>query len=84
MQAGVVLLAIGEGRVSALRMRKAIIVNSCSECGLPVMEHCEDINLTGKGQMNEGEIAESLGLTGIPAASAARLASSMSTRSSAA
>jgi dihydroorotase len=39
------------------------------ECGLPVMEHCEDINLTGKGQMNEGEFAGSLGLAGIPAES---------------
>jgi len=39
------------------------------ECGRPMMEHCEDTNLTGKGQMNEGRLAERLGLAGIPAAS---------------
>ncbi len=39
------------------------------ECGLPCMEHCEDLNLTGKGQMNAGEFAASLGLAGIPAES---------------
>lgn len=48
-------------------MRRAL--EFTHECGLPAMEHCEDVNLTGKGQMNEGEFAESLGLTGIPAAS---------------
>jgi len=36
--------------------------------GLPVIDHCEDINLTTDGLINEGAISASLGLRGIPAA----------------
>jgi dihydroorotase len=36
--------------------------------GLPVIDHCEDIELSKGGQMNEGAIATRLGLQGIPAA----------------
>jgi len=34
--------------------------------GLPVISHCEDLNLTVGGAMNEGAVATRLGLTGIP------------------
>ncbi len=33
---------------------------------LPIIDHCEDINLSRDGQMNEGALAASLGLRGIP------------------
>lgn len=35
---------------------------------LPIIDHCEDINLTDGGVMNEGWIADKLGLRGMPAA----------------
>jgi len=34
--------------------------------GLPVISHCEDLNLQGEGVMNEGTVATQMGLTGIP------------------
>ena len=39
------------------------------ELGLPVIDHCEEPSLIEGGQMNEGELAERLGLRGIPPAS---------------
>jgi dihydroorotase len=39
------------------------------ELGLPVIDHCEEPSLIEGGQMNEGELAERLGLRGIPSAS---------------
>jgi dihydroorotase len=33
---------------------------------IPVMEHCEDMNLTGEGVMHEGAVSLRLGLRGIP------------------
>jgi len=36
--------------------------------GLPIIEHCEDLSLSGSGLMNEGDLANILGLPGIPAA----------------
>ncbi len=36
---------------------------------LPLMEHCEDLNLAHSGQMHEGEVSTRLGLRGIPGAS---------------
>ncbi|MEW5945574.1 MAG: dihydroorotase [bacterium] len=36
--------------------------------GIPVMSHCEDLNLTAGGLMNEGVVSTRLGLAGIPAA----------------
>jgi len=36
---------------------------------LPVLSHCEDARLTGKGQITSGAQADSLGLNGIPAES---------------
>lgn len=37
--------------------------------GLPVISHCEDKTLAGKGVMHEGELSTRLGLRGIPSAS---------------
>jgi dihydroorotase len=37
--------------------------------GIPVIDHCEDRNLTASGVMNEGFVSTVLGLKGIPAAS---------------
>lgn len=34
--------------------------------GLPVIEHCEDLNLTAKGVAHEGKVATELGLAGYP------------------
>ena len=34
--------------------------------GRPVIDHCEDVNLSAGGQMNEGIVATRLGLPGIP------------------
>ncbi len=34
--------------------------------GVPVISHCEDLNLSNGGHMNEGVISTELGLTGIP------------------
>lgn len=36
--------------------------------GLPIIAHCEDVNLSAKGVMHEGYVSTILGLTGIPAA----------------
>ena len=33
---------------------------------LPVLSHCEDMNLSGRGVMNEGKVSVELGLKGIP------------------
>ncbi|UCF91520.1 MAG: dihydroorotase, partial [Desulfobacterales bacterium] len=48
-------------------MRKAL--EYAQECGLLVISHCEDLNLTAGGVMNEGVVARQLGLGGIPNAS---------------
>ncbi len=37
--------------------------------GIPVIDHCEDRNLSASGVMNEGYVSTVLGLKGIPAAS---------------
>ncbi len=35
----------------------------------PIIDHCEDLNLSDKGVMNEGSVSAELGLAGIPNAS---------------
>jgi dihydroorotase len=37
--------------------------------GLPVISHCEDLNLSRNGVMNEGAVSTRLGLKGVPRAS---------------
>jgi dihydroorotase len=39
------------------------------ELGVPVIEHCEDPSLAAGGVVNEGAVAEKLGVKGVPAAS---------------
>lgn len=36
---------------------------------IPVIDHCEDLNLTGNGVMFEGDVSTALGVGGIPGAS---------------
>lgn len=47
-------------------MKKAMIY--AGQFGLPVISHCEDVNLAGGGSMNEGYVSTLLGLRGIPSA----------------
>jgi dihydroorotase len=46
----------------------ALAMETAGSIGIPVIEHCEDPNLSRDGQMNDGWVAARLGLTGIPAA----------------
>jgi len=48
-------------------MKKALIY--AGQFGLPVISHCEDLNLTDNGCMNEGLTSTMLGLRGIPSIS---------------
>ncbi len=48
-------------------MKKALIY--AGQFGLPVISHCEDINLTDGGSMNEGQTSTLMGLRGIPSSS---------------
>ena len=47
-------------------MREAL--TNAQTCGLPIIDHCEDTDLSRRGVMNEGHIAKRFGLKGIPAA----------------
>jgi len=49
-----------------LLMRRALEYSRGS--GLPVTDHCEDLNLSAGGVMNEGVVASRLGLKGTPPA----------------
>src|SRR5438876_8057405 len=48
-------------------MRRAF--QAARPLGFPIIEHCEDPSLSAGGIVNEGEVAERLGLRGIPNAS---------------
>ena len=48
-------------------MREALL--RAKEAGLPLLAHCEDKSLTGRGLIHEGEISRLLDLPGVPAAS---------------
>ena len=48
-------------------MRRAL--EQAREWQLPVISHCEDLDLAADGVMNEGAVARDMGLTGIPNAS---------------
>ena len=64
-KAGVVALSDDGMPVTSSRlMRKALEI--AKNCDLPVISHAEDLDLTGKGAMNEGRIAEDLKIPGIP------------------
>jgi dihydroorotase len=53
---------VSSSRVMALALEKA------AGSGLPIIDHCEDLELSRGGQMNDGWVAARLGLKGIPAA----------------
>ncbi|MEN6375895.1 MAG: dihydroorotase [Smithella sp.] len=64
-EAGAVALSDdGKPVMDAALMRHALEYASSLE--LPVISHCEDINLSAGGQMNEGYYSTILGLRGIP------------------
>ncbi|MCX6006628.1 MAG: dihydroorotase [Chloroflexi bacterium] len=46
----------------------ALAMETAGSIGIPVIEHCEDPNLSRDGQVNDGWVAARLGLAGIPAA----------------
>ncbi|MDD4179441.1 MAG: dihydroorotase [Candidatus Margulisbacteria bacterium] len=48
-------------------MRRAL--EYASQFGVPVISHCEDLNLSMEGSMNEGAVSTEIGLPGIPALS---------------
>lgn len=54
----------GRPVTNALVMRRAM--EYAKGFGLPVLSHCEDLNLSARGSMNEGEVSLELGLRGIP------------------
>ncbi|MFH1540766.1 MAG: dihydroorotase [Elusimicrobiota bacterium] len=63
--AGVVAISDdGKSVMNANIMRRALEYSKMFD--LPVISHCEDINLTKDGEMNEGYISTVLGLKGIP------------------
>ena len=52
--------------MNAELMRRALLY--AQHFGIPVIQHAEDLNLTGAGVMHEGEWSTRLGLPGIPGA----------------
>ncbi len=63
--AGVVALSDdGKPVVNACLFRRAL--EYAGGLGLTIISHCEDLDLAGQGVMNEGFIATTLGLRGIP------------------
>lgn len=66
--AGVVAIS-DDGRpvMNARVMRRAM--ETATAFDLPVINHCEDLNLSAGGDMHEGIVSTRLGLRGIPAAS---------------
>jgi len=64
-KAGVVALSDDGMPVTSSRlMRQALEIANTYD--LPVISHAEDLDLAGKGAMNEGRIAEDLKIRGIP------------------
>ena len=64
-EAGVVAISDGDEFIdSAALMRNVMRYSRMFD--LPIMTHCEDRSLSGKGVMNEGYTASCLGLSGMP------------------
>jgi dihydroorotase len=59
----------GKPVMNAELMRRAL--EYATLFGIPVIQHAEDLNMTGKGSMHEGLVSTELGIRGIPAASEA-------------
>ncbi len=67
-QAGIVAISDdGKPVMNARVMRRAM--EMARSFGLPVIDHCEDLNLSAGGDMHEGLRSVALGLRGIPACS---------------
>jgi len=68
VQAGVVAIS-DDGRpvMNARLMRRAM--ETARSFGVPVIDHCEDLNLSAGGDIHEGVASVRLGLRGIPGAS---------------
>ena len=68
MQSAGIVAISDDGRpvMNARVMRRAMEV--ARSYNLPVIEHCEDLNLSAGGDMHEGAHSTRLGLRGIPAA----------------
>jgi dihydroorotase len=65
VQAGVVAISDDGKPVSHPQvMRNALEYSRMFD--LPVISHCEDLNLSGKGVMHEGYVSTTLGMCGIP------------------
>ena len=65
VQAGVVAISDDGKPVSNPQvMRNAL--EYCRMFDLPVISHCEDLNLSGSGVMHEGFVSTGLGMSGIP------------------
>lgn len=68
IRAGVVAISDdGKPVMNAELMRRALLY--AQHFDVPVIQHAEDLNLTGKGVMHEGEWSTRLGLPGIPGSS---------------
>jgi len=65
VQAGVVAISDDGKPVSSSQvMRNAL--EYCKMFNLPIISHCEDLNLSSGGVMHEGFVSTSLGMNGIP------------------
>jgi dihydroorotase len=66
--AGIVAISDdGHPVMNARVMRRAM--EFARSLDLPVIDHCEDLNLSAGGDMHEGEVSMRLGLRGIPSSS---------------
>ncbi|MFA5367652.1 MAG: dihydroorotase, partial [Dehalococcoidia bacterium] len=63
--AGVVALSDDGSSVPEYKVLRAALESAVAH-GLTIIEHCEDAELSAGGVMNEGELADKLGLKGIP------------------
>lgn len=54
----------GKPVMNSLLMRRA--AEYASTFNLPIIDHCEELNLSKKGVMNEGSVSTELGLAGVP------------------
>lgn len=65
VHAGIVGIADGDLTVGNAEIMRNIFVYS-KMFDMPVITHCEDMALSGKGVINEGRVSTQLGLLGIP------------------
>ncbi|GFI61486.1 dihydroorotase [Clostridiales bacterium] len=65
IRAGAVGISDGDITVENARIMRNIFVYS-KMFDVPIITHCEDASLSGKGTMNDGRISTLLGLSGMP------------------